>query len=177
MKKTLVITILFVILALFSTTVVNAATGAELPELIYQKGAKYGVTEGHKVKMERYIAKHPATDEQADQVMAIVDQVVAVFENAGVTSLADLSSADLKTVQDLATEAATILDVKIVWRGTRVDIMNGGEVEDVLDFSGNLPYTGNEEVENEGSIALIVSSVAVVALAAGILLRKKFANA
>lgn len=172
MKKTLLTIVLFTIVALFATTMVNAATGAELPDLIYAKGAKYGVTESHKVKMERYIAKHPVTDEQADAVMAKVDEVVKVFEKAGVTNIANLSSADLKKVQDLATEAATIVGVKIVWKGTKVEILNAGEVEDVLDFSGNLPYTGSEV-----NGALIASSVAVVALAAGIVLRKKFANA
>lgn len=172
MKKTLLTAVLFVLLTLFAATMVNAATGAELPDLIYAKGAKYGVTESHKVKMERYIANHPVTDEQANQVMAKVDEVVKVFENAGVTNIAKLSSADLKKVQNLATEAASIVDVKIVWKGTTVDIMNAGTVEDVLDFSGTLPYTGNEV-----NGALVVSSVAVVALAAGFILRKKFANA
>lgn len=172
MKKIILSTILFVIVALFATTMVHATTGAELPEAIYQKGAKYGVTQSHKVKMERYIAKHPATDEQANQVMAKVDEVVKVFENAGETNLANLSSADLKKIQDLATEAAAILDVKIVWKGTTVDIYYNGEIEDTLSFSPDMPNTGNEI-----NGALVVSLVAVVALAAGLILRKKFANA
>ncbi|MBR3002596.1 MAG: hypothetical protein IKF38_03410 [Clostridia bacterium] len=172
MKKTLLTAVLFVLVTLFAATMVNAATGAELPNLIYAKGAKYGVTESHKVKMERYIASYPVTDEQANKVMAKVDEVVKVFENAKVTNIAKLSSADLKKVQDLATEAASIVDVKIVWKGLTVDIMKNGKVVDVLDFSGKLSYTGNEV-----NGALVVSSVAVVALAAGFILRKKFANA
>ena len=172
MKKTLLATILFVILALFATTMVNATTGAELPGLIYNKGSKYGVTGGHKVKMERFLEKHPATDAQADAVMAKVDEVVKVMENAKVTSIAKLSSEDLKKVQDLSTEAAAVLNIKLVWKGTRVEIMYNGKLEDVLDFSDKLSYTGNET-----NIALVVSSVAVVALAAGIIARKKLANA
>lgn len=172
MKKTLLTAVLFVIVTLFAATMVNAATGAELPDLIYSKGAKYGVTESHKVKMERYIASYPVTDEQANQVMAKVDEVIKVFENAGKTDIAKLSSADLKKVQNLATEAAAIVDVKVVWKGLTADIMKNGKVVDVLDFSGNLSYTGNES-----NGALVVSSVAVVALAAGFILRKKFANA
>ena len=175
MKKLLVITVLFVMLAVFATTVVNATTGSELPEIIYEKGKKYGVNESHKVKMERYIAKHPATDEQANQVVAKVDEVVAILENAGVTDPADLSSEDFKKFQTLVTDAATILDVKLVWKSSRVEIMYNGEVEDVIYFSKKLPYTGSEV--DGGNIALIVSSVAVVALAAGILLRKKSVNA
>lgn len=172
MKKVLIATILFVMVAVFATTMVNAATGAELPNLIYSKGSKYGVTESHKVKMERFLEKHPATNEQADAVMAKVDEVVKVLENAKVTSIARLSSADLKKVQDLATEAAAILNIKLSWKGTRVEIIYNGKVEDVLDFSDKLTYTGNES-----NIALVVSSVAVVALAAGIIARKKLANA
>lgn len=172
MKKILFATILFVMVAVFATTMVNAATGAELPNLIYEKGAKYGVTEGHKVKMERYLSKHPATDAQADAVMAKVDEVVSVLEKAGVTNIGKLSSADLKKVQDLATEAAAILNVKISWDGAKVTIYYNGKVEDVLDFNDKLSYTGNES-----NIALVVSSVAVVALAAGFIARKKLANA
>lgn len=172
MKKTLLSVILFVIVALFATTMVNATTGAELPEAIYNKGSKYGVTQSHKVKMERYIAKHPVTDEQANQVMAKVDEVVAVLEKAGVTNIADLSSADLKKVQDLSTEAAAIVNVKIVWRGSTVDIYYNGKVEDTLSFSKNMTNTGDET-----NIALVVSSVAVVALAAGLVIRKKIVNA
>lgn len=172
MKKVLISTVLFVIVAIFATTMVNAATGAELPNLIYEKGAKYGVTEGHKVKMERYLAKHPATDAQADAVMAKVDEVAAVYEKAGVTDMAKLSAADLKKVQDLATEAAAILNVKIAWDGAKVTIYYEGRVEDVIEFSNKLPYTGNDT-----NIALVVSSVAVVALAAGFIARRKLANA
>jgi len=172
MKKVLISTVLFVIVAIFATTMVNAATGAELPNLIYEKGAKYGVTEGHKVKMERYLAKHPATDAQADAVMAKVDEVAAVYEKAGVTNMAKLSAADLKKVQDLATEAAAILNVKIAWDGAKVTIYYEGRVEDVIEFSNKLPYTGNDT-----NIALVVSSVAVVALAAGFIARRKLANA
>lgn len=172
MKKVLISTVLFVLLAVFATTMVNAATGAELPNLIYEKGAKYGVTEGHKVKMERYLAKHPATDAQADAVMAKVDEVAAVYEKAGVTDMAKLSATDLKKVQDLATEAAAILNVKIAWDGAKVTIYYEGRVEDVIEFSNKLPYTGNDT-----NIALVVSSVAVVALAAGFIARRKLANA
>ena len=172
MKKVLIATILFVMVAVFATTMVNAATGAELPNLIYEKGSKYGVTEGHKVKMERYLAKHPATDAQADAVMAKVDEVAAVYEKAGVTNMAKLSAADLKKVQDLATEAAAILNVKIAWDGAKVTIYYEGRVEDVIEFSNKLPYTGNDT-----NIALVVSSVAVVALAAGFIARRKLANA
>lgn len=172
MKKVLISTVLFVIVAIFATTMVNAATGAELPNLIYEKGSKYGVTEGHKVKMERFLAKHPVTDAQADAVMAKVDEVVAILEKAGVTNIGKLSSSDLKKVQDLATEAAAILNVKISWDGAKVTIYYEGRVEDVLDFNDKLPYTGNEL-----NIALVVSSIAVVALAAGFITRKKLANA
>ena len=172
MKKALFVTILFVMVAVFATTMVNAATSAELPNLIYEKGSKYGVTEGNKVKMERFLDKHPATDEQADAVMAKVDEVVKVMENAKVTSIAKLSSTDLKKVQDLATEAAAILNIKISWDGTKVTIYYNGKVEDVLDFSDKLSYTGNET-----NTVFVVSSIAVVALAAGFIARKKLANA
>lgn len=176
MKKVLLSVILFVMVAVFATTMVNATTGAELPEAIYNKGSKYGVTQGHKVKMERYLARHPITDDQANQVMAKVDEVVAVFENAGVTNMADLSNADLKKIQDISTEAASIVNVKIVWRGSTVDIYYNGKIEETISFSKDMTNTG-DETNTVLVVSSVVSSVAVVALAAGLVIRKKIVNA
>lgn len=175
MKKILLTTLLFIIVATCST-MVKATTSEELPTKIYSVGAKYGVTESHKLKMERYLAKHPATDEQCDQVMEKVYAVAKIFEDAGVTRLGDLPQAKLKEVQNLSTEAANIVNVKIVWKSDCVEIYYNGKVIDVIYYdSSKLAYTGNEVNVVNG--ALVVSSVAAVALAAGLIQRKKFANA
>ena len=175
MKKILITTLLFIIVATCST-MARATTSQELPSKIYEIGAKYSVTESHKLKMERFLAKYPATDEQCDKVMEKVYAVAKIFEDAGVTRLGDLPEAKLKEVQNLSTEAATILNVKIVWKSNCVEIYYNGKVIDVIYYDGNkLAYTGNQVNLVNG--ALVVSSVAAVALAAGVAYRKKFANA
>ena len=180
MKKVLITTLLFIIVATCST-MARATTCEELPSKIYSVGAKYGVTESHKLKMERFLAKYPATDEQCDQVMEKVNAVVKIFEEAGVTRLGDLPKAKLQEVQNLATEAANILNVKLVWKSDRVEIyyngkaVNGSAVDVIYYNSSKLVYTGNEF--NLVNVAFVVSSVASVALVAGFIQRKKFANA
>ena len=172
MEKMLLMTILFVIIALFFTNVVSASTSNELPELIYTKCAKYGITDGFKVEMERFLKKHPISDAQTDAFLIKIDEIVSIMETARVNNLSGLSATELKTVQDLAREAASLLDVKLVWNNVKAEAYYDGKLIDVLVFESRLPYTG----ENI-NIALIVSTVAVCVLTACVLARKKLAYA
>ena len=81
MKKTLVITILFVMVALLATTVVNATTSSELADTLYNLGSKYGMTSSDKVKIERYLSDNPVTDDEANQIVAKAQEAVAILEH------------------------------------------------------------------------------------------------
>ena len=69
MKKLISIAILFIMVAMLATTIVNAATSSTLADELYALGSKYGMTSQDKVKIERYLADNPVTDAQANQVM------------------------------------------------------------------------------------------------------------
>ena len=69
MKKLISIAILFIMVAMLATTIVNAATSSTLADELYALGSKYGMTSQDKVKIERYLADDPVTDAQANQVM------------------------------------------------------------------------------------------------------------
>ena len=174
MKKFLTISLLFVMLLMAFATVVNAATSATLADDLYAKGAKYGMTSADKVKIERYLSENPVTDAEANAVLAKADEAVAVMENAGVTSYDKLTTAQKDELKSIAKSAAEIIDVKLVFKKGSVEIYDksGKLIETVTENNGKLAYTGN----NVNSV-LVVSIIAIIALAITVVAKKTFANA
>ena len=127
MKKLLTISILAVMLILMTVTGVNATTNDNLAQTLYNIGAKYGMTNGDKVKIERYLADNPVTEAEANAIVA---------------------------------------------KANSVEIYKDGKlIETIGNNGGKLAYTGNN------NIVLVVSSIAVIALASVAVARKKLANA
>lgn len=174
MKKFLTVSLLFVMLVMAFATVVNAATSATLADDLYAKGAKYGMTSADKVKIERYLSENPVTDAEANAVLAKADEAVAVMENAGVTSYDKLTTAQKDELKSIAKSAAEIIDVKLVFKKGSVEIYDksGKLIETVTENNGKLAYTGN----NVNSV-LVVSIIAIIALAITVVAKKTFANA
>lgn len=174
MKKFLTVSLLFVMLVMAFATVVNAATSATLADDLYAKGAKYGMTSADKVKIERYLSENPVTDAEANAVLAKADEAVAVMENAGVTNYDKLTTAQKDELKSIAKSAAEIIDVKLVFKKGSVEIYDksGKLIETVTENNGKLAYTGN----NVNSV-LVVSIIAIIALAITVVAKKTFANA
>lgn len=162
MKKFLTVSLLFVMLVMAFATGVNAATSATLADELYAKGAKYGMTTSDKVKVERYLAENKITDAEADAVLAKADEAIAVMQSAGTTDYNKLTKAQKEQVKSIATAAAEIVDVKLVFGTKTVSIYNkdGKLIETVTNNSGKLAYTGNNI-----NVVLVVSIVAIIALA------------
>lgn len=174
MKKFLTVSLLVVMLVMAAATAVNAATSATLADELYAKGAKYGMTSADKVKVERYLSENPVTDAQADALLAKADEAVAVMERAGVTSYDKLTTAQKDELKAIAKSAAELIDVKLVFKAGSVEIYNkdGKLIETVTENNGKLAYTGN----NVNSV-LVVSIIAIIALAITVVAKKTFANA
>ena len=172
MKKSIVIAILFVMLVCVATTFANATTSSELAEKLYNMGSKYGVTSADKVKMERYLADNPVTEDQANKIVAEAEAAVKVMENSGKTNYKDLTADEKATLKTKANNVASILGVTLTYKTGAVEVYKDGKlIETISSKDGKLAYTGNNT-----AIAIAVSSIAVVALAAGLVARKK-ANA
>lgn len=172
MKKLLTISILAVMLVLMTLTGVHAATKDNLAETLYNMGAKYGMTKADKVKIERYLADNEVTDSQADAIVAKAKEAVKVMEDAGVTDYTKLSADKKAELKTIANQAASIVDVTLVFKASSVEIYKNGKlIETVSNNSGKLAYTGNNNT------VLVVSSIAVIALASVAVARKKLANA
>ena len=153
MKKTLTIALLAIITIMALATGVNAATSSTLADELYAKGSKYGMTSADKVKIERYLKENPVTDAQANEILA---------------------KAQKNEVKSIATEAAKIVDLKLVFNKKSVAIYNkdGKLVETVSNTNGKLAYTGN--VVNV--VVLATTVVALVAVSA-VVARKRIVNA
>lgn len=174
MKKVLTIATLCVMLVMAFATIANAATSAELADKLYEKGAKYGMTAADKVRVERYLSENPVTDAQADAVLAKADEAIAVMEKAGVTDYTKLTTAQKNEIKAIAQAAAELIDVKLVFKTGTVEIYNkdGKLIETVSLNGGKLAYTGNNVNTVVG-----VSAVAIIALAIGVVTKKRIANA
>ena len=173
MKKVLSILILFVLLSTLTLTV-NATSADDLADTLYSMGSPYGMTSSDKVRIERYLSDNDVTDEQAEEIVSIAEEAVAVMEAAGATSYSDLTTAQKNELKSLANEAADILGLTLTFSQGRVDIyQNGVLIESVTLENDKLVYTGNNI-----NIVLVVSTVAIIAVAlVAIISRKKFAHA
>ena len=175
MKKLITIAVLFVMVAMLATTIVNAATSNTLPDDLYAIGAKYGMKASEKVKMERYLADHPLSDSECNQILAYAQEADSIMKANGTTDIKSLPSDVKAQLKGLANEAASVAGVTLDFTSNGVNVYdeNGTLLDSIsADSLGKLAYTGNSV-----NVVLVVSSVAVVALAAGMIARKKFANA
>lgn len=162
MKKSFIISILTAIIIMAYATVVNATTTNTLADELYAKGQKYGMTTADKVKIERYLSENPVTDEQANSLVAKADEAIAIMEKAGTTNYDELATAQKDEIKSIATSAADIIDVKLVFKKKTVEIYdNAGKlIETVGQNNGKLAYTGNNV-----NVVLTTSVIATIALA------------
>ena len=162
MKKSLLISILTAIIVMACATFANAATTATLADELYSKGSKYGMTSADKVKIERYLSENTVTDEQANAIVAKADEAIAVMEAAGTTDYSKLTDAQKDKLKSIANSAASIIDVKLVFKKNTVEIYdNAGKlIETIGQNNGKLAYTGNNV-----NVVLTTSVIAIIALA------------
>ena len=176
MKKIVTIATIFLMVVMFATTIVSAATKESLVNDLYALTSKYGVTEADKIKAERFLSDNSITDEQANQIYAKAKEAIKVLEEAGVTDVKKLDTQLTKQqklkFQSLCQETADIVGVTLTYRNGTAEVYKNGKKIEVFYFTdGKLAYTGNNI-----NIVLVVSSVAVIALATVYIVRKKKTN-
>ena len=162
MKKLLATTILFVMVAMLATTIVTAATNSTLPNELYAIGSKYGMKESDKLKMEKYLNDYPLSDDDCNEILALANQADKIMQDNNTTNYKTLPNDVKAQLKSLANQAAAIAGVTLDFKTDRIDVYKDGKlIEAITDTDGKLPYTGNEI-----NVAVVVSSIAVIALAA-----------
>ena len=176
MKKIVTIATIFLMVVMFATTIVSAATKDILVNDLYALTSKYGVTNADKVKADRFLTEYPITEDQANQIYGKATEAIKILEDAGVTDVKKLDTQLTKQqklkFQSLCQEAADIVGVTLTYRNGTAEVYKNGKKIEVFYFTdGKLAYTGNNI-----NIVLVVSSVAVIALATVYIVRKKKTN-
>ena len=178
MKKILVISIIFIILASVLATTVKAVSAATIVDDVYALGKKYGFTEADRIKGERYIKDNPITDVQAQIIYEKAQEALKVFEEAGATDVkkleTQLNAEQRSKFKALCQEGADVLGVILVYKNGTVEVYKDGKKIDVYTFtdSNKLSYTGNSI-----NIVLVVSGIAIISIATALIIRKRFVNA
>lgn len=172
MKKLISTLALIAIMVVLTTTIVSAATAKTLVDDLYALATKYGITTVSKVEMERYLADHPVTDAQAEAIYSKAQDMAKIMDDAKVTDYRKLTKEQKDQIRSLANEAASIAGLTLTFKDGFVTPYSNGKPVTSISLNGKLAYTGN----SVNSI-LVVSSIAVLALATGIVAKRKFANA
>lgn len=173
MKKVLMIISIIIAVMLIGTINVKAASNTELINKVYNIGSKYGLTSADKVKIERYLADNPVTEEEADSLISKAEEIDTIMKEAGVTDPKKLSQADKDRIQSIANEAASILKVSLVIKNGNVEVYKDGKlIENESINNGKLAYTGNNSYVIFGIFA-----VAIVALVIVCIMKKRKTNA
>ena len=176
MKKIVTIATIFLMVVMFATTIVSAATKDSLVNDLYALTSKYGVTNADKVKADRFLTEYPITEDQANQIYGKATEAIKILEDAKVTDVKkldkQLTNEQKLKFQSLCQEAADIVGVTLTYRNGTAEVYKNGKKIEVFYFTdGKLAYTGNNI-----NIVLVVSSVAVIALATVYIVRKKKTN-
>lgn len=163
MKKSLVSAMVAIILLMVLTGITFATTSSTLADDLYAKLSKYGMSNADKVRVERYLSENTVSDEIANKLMDKADEAVAVMDAAGETNYAKLTTEEKNKLKTIANEAASLLNLKIVYKTGYVEIYDasGKLIETVGETNGKLVYTGNNF-----NVVLATSVIAVIALVA-----------
>lgn len=170
MKKLFVIATLAVVLMGMLAVSVNATTADSVNE-IYTIGSKYGMTENDKQQLQNFIDRNEITEAQATKLVEKAKEAEAVMTAAGKTNYSDLTTAQKDQLKSIANSAASEVGVSLVFKTQSVEIWkNGKKLMVVTNNDGKLAYTGN----SLNIVAITVSSVAAIALAA-VIIKKRIA--
>lgn len=173
MKKTFITISIIIAVILLGTINVNAASNTELINKVYKIGSQYGLTSADKVKIERYLADNPVTEEEADTLISKAEEIDAIMKKAGVTDPTKLSQADKDKILSIANEASSILKVSLVIKNGNIEVYKDGKlIESRSVDNGKLAYTGNNSYVIFGILA-----VAIVALVIVCIMKKRKINA
>lgn len=163
MKKNIRILLILIIIMIVTMPFVKATTPSEeLVSYIKGKQKKY-ISDADIVRIERYLKEYPVTAEECEKLKQKIDSAMAIVENSGVQDFKQISQTDKNKLKSIANEAATIVDVRLVFKEDSVEIYkNGKQVESVQFNSNKLSYTGrNNEFDKIETIAIAIFALAI----------------
>lgn len=180
MKRLLKVTLAFVLVVLFYTTVAKAATTDELiayaSKTFTIAGKQVKLSDADVLKVKRYLSENPVTSSDADKIIAKAEQIISIMRAEGVADITKLSKAKKDEVLKIAQEAAAITGATLTYDSTNKAIAvykNGKKVESLSLQNYKFVQTGSD---NTMYVVIPTVTVAVIAVATVVILRKKKAN-
>ena len=175
MKKIVKIFTLVLFMALVLTTTVNASASDDLLNELsktYTVGGKdITISDADKVRIERYLADNPVTEEQKDTILSKLNAIIDIMNAEGVSDPGKLSVSKKTEAMNLAKEAASAIDLKLVMdtNANTIKVYNaeGKLLETATIEKGKLSYTGNNSI-----VYIVAPIVAVIAVATVIAVKK-----
>lgn len=163
MKKVLIsiILILTILMVMIGST---KATKETLADELYAKFKEYGATEAEKVKVERYLSENDVTEEQARQILNKADEIIEVIKTENVKDVTKLSKEAKSKIKKIAQEAASIIELKLVFYKNKVEIYSSkGKLIEVISISnaGKLAYTGNNLLNSTVCLVILMALVTI----------------
>ena len=177
MKKLLTISILAVMLILMTVTGVNATSNGNLAQTLYNIGAKYGMTNGDKVKIERYLADNPVTETEANAIVAKANSAAKIMDEAGTKDYKSLPADKKAELKSLANEDL-VAEVRYRINNLSVDyLISSGQLEQLIQdspeslFPQMVATERPDKVSNfllEGRVVIVVNGSPYVLVAPGV---------
>ena len=174
MKRILKISIVVVVALMLLEIVVNATTQSELENYLIGHhlvaGQEVRLTDANKVKVQRYLSENKITDEQASQIKAKVEELIAYMNKAGLSDVSKLNPEQKKEALSIANEALAVIGLNATYNSNdkTVEIYKEGKkIEGVQTETGKLVQTGSNNI-----VWITVVCVAVVALVAVVIIKK-----
>lgn len=166
MKKFLKITIVLMAILLCSVSMVKAATTEELIAHISKTytiaGEEYKASDLDIADAKKYLEQYPVSEEDADKIIAKIDEAVALANEYGEADLTKLSKSQKEELMNIAQEAASIAGATISYdnKDKVVTIYRDGEVFTTKSLEAKFAQTGSNH-----TVYIITAFVAIIAVA------------
>lgn len=175
MKKALRVLFIAILAVICYTTVANAASGEKLIEYVTKgieiAGKEYRFSEKDILKVKKYLASNPITEEQERQIITKSDKIVAIMKEEGVADPTKLSTEKKHEVFGIAQEVAGIVDINLTYDSTNERIVpykDGVKLDEIPLDNTKLVQTGVNY-----AIYLNLAVVAVITIATVVVKSRK----
>ncbi|MCI9273873.1 MAG: hypothetical protein HFE39_07950 [Clostridiales bacterium] len=172
---------LIAVLALVAVTAVSAfAAGINADEKRVLDTIKAGVTVGGKnvtvpdnylVQAENYLNTIDLTAEQADQVLAAVEEAKAYVLANNITSVDSMSNAQRQAILAYAQKAASVVGLKVTITGDKQVVITDATGKIVATFEAAIKVTGGQA---DFTNAIVIAVAVLGVLSAAVFATRKF---
>jgi len=163
MRKILSIALMLVAILGFNLNVKAASEDellAHMSKTFKIAGSEVKLLDSDIVKVERYLSENEITADQADQIIAKIDEIVAIMNSEGVADPLKLNDAKRKEVLNIAKEAANLAGASLTYDYTNkvVSIYKDGKLVDTASIKPyKLAQTGSSN-----TVYVVISGLALV---------------